>query len=228
MRERALYFTKEGQSFAKNRISLLERGLSAWQELYKLLNESYQMVHSQEESQGLSLILFKEKSIHAIQNAQISLSQLQTLRESGIWSDPDHVRKLKQTKEESDKLSFIEKSLVQNILGPFLSEILITLEEAKCLSRILNKRSDMLKRAEHVGNGQQDIIRLSEDLLGIKVDYVPLFSAVSDYTQVRAIDRSVSPLYSNLELDKNHILEIESYGIGFNGQNSSTKVIIKR
>ncbi|MGB5980053.1 MAG: hypothetical protein WBG62_21745, partial [Cyclobacteriaceae bacterium] len=176
----------------------------------------------------LASIVLGDRLFQLANKARVYGVELERLAASGVWTDPAHVRKLKDEPNEANRLEYIDKDRYKNVLAPFLSKLSVMLETVRNLSRFSGQSSTLTEQTGDIGSKAHELRKAARQLLGIEMDYVPLFSPVADHPHVNAVPGDADDYTGNAQVEKNHILQIKDYGMAYGDSKSGTEVILKR
>ncbi|MFA0960223.1 hypothetical protein AB9P05_00295 [Roseivirga sp. BDSF3-8] len=225
---KALLFKEDAKAFAEHRMEIISQGLALYHSLLHLASVSTTDPETLREQSILASIILDNELLEQVNKVRVYGVELDRLATSGVWTDPAHVRKLKDETNENKKLAYIDKDRFKAILGPFLNRLAVALEEVRNLAEISGTSSGLSKQAASIGEKAHDLRKSARQLLGVEMDYVPLFVAVSEYPHVTAVPGQPLDRYAGVDVAKNHILQIKDYGIVYKDSKSGTEVILKR
>lgn len=225
--EKALMFQDDTKAFAEHRMEVISQALALYSSLVHLVGSGGDGTINSDRNL-LAGIVLGDRLFHLANKARVYGVELERLAVSGVWTDPAHVRKLKDEPNEANRLEYIDKDRYKNVLAPFLSKLSVMLETVRNLSRFSGQTSTNTEQAGDIGSKAHELRKAARQLLGIEMDYVPLFSPVADHPHVNAVPGDADDYTGNAQVDKNHILQIKDYGMAYGDSKSGTEVILKR
>lgn len=151
------------------------------------------------------------------------------IKNEKIIADKELINRLKEFSEDHQKeINYINRLLFKKVLEIYISNLLILCEEVKNLFSFSGEKSDFSSETESIfKNIIRDILLRTKDTMNLEVNYAPLFDNYKKHPFTRLTDKEPRNIYLNLNISKNQILEIASYGFKkINGfETEETKII---
>lgn len=229
------FFKPEAQNilYALNRLMSVERDLLNYVNLIQAENKE--------------LLLFLKTSLSRFLSNQLLIREklaywkgfLESATNKASLSPDDMIFKslaedIAQFSSEIDKSAYIQKRLFTDMWDASFSNIMVVLEEVRNAESFLADKPDESVVAEIKGFAKKGIETLLETAktIDLTISYLPLFSPYENYNlKDLEIDifTSFDYFYNRVKehLDKNHIVQIVSYGINSSKLDRSTKTKIK-
>lgn len=141
-----------------------------------------------------------------------------------VTTNNDLIKSFRQIQSNEEKLKEFKRIIYEDVLLNYASCILILSEEFSKLSKFVGNSDNITSDFESFFKSYSIELQSKTRAIGLDLNYVPLFENFEKYAALaKLVNHSCSSSYKNiLNLEKDSVLEIVSYGFG----NSETKVIL--
>jgi hypothetical protein len=145
------------------------------------------------------------------------------IRVSKTISNPEIISSFTQLTNNEEKIRTFRNLLHKEVLEKYAGASLILSQELKNISKFTGETVGIFKDIELSFEALVDEIVNKGRTVDLEINYAPLFENYAPYAnKVRAVNEKHSLVYSSLQISKDSISEIISYGFG----SEPTKIIL--
>jgi len=223
-----VYFLSGYESFLSSQQPFFSRLITIQNTIKELYQDGLENDSSRKDLDCLGHIINKFQNNQEQISGNISQWEqvFRDLPHGGVITEQGLLQRLKSETTDESRIKILGELLIREIYKKYVSNLLIMIEEIRNLSYFINGRSDL--SIDSLSDDLNFLITQTPQVSGLKINYIPLFANFEE-TEYKNADFNASqndpvgPLYRNIKIEKNFILEVKSYGLG-----EPSKVIFSR